>query len=104
MDIRHNAGQFSISTFGGQIFSNEKLKEEFKAMMDTVFVIGAIHIQTMDTIMYTALSEQFEKLKINEPIPNYLPLFEHEDGKVKKVTWVLHEAYNTSQKKKELDS
>lgn len=82
---------------GGEVINNPEHREEVRKMMESVIVIQASHITSIDQICYTALCEQFRALDVGETIPNYIPTFINSiDGKitVKWEEWKQYTKFN----------
>jgi hypothetical protein len=76
MDLSKRVGQFSITTFGGAIFDDEKQREVLRMIMQSVVVITATRFTgVLDQITYVALCEDFDAINVGEKIPVYDAIF-----------------------------
>lgn len=92
--VKTRAGHFAITTNGGDIFDDKQQREELRLIMESVIIIQATHITSVDQIAYVALSEQFEPVEVGGKIPGYMPMFElDKDGNRIKCIWEEQQAY-----------
>lgn len=92
--MKNRVGHFAITTNGGDIFDNPQQRHELKLIMESVIIIQATHISSLDQIAYVALSEQFEVVEPGGNVGGYLPTFElDKDGNYIACKWETHEDY-----------
>lgn len=101
--LETRAGTFSLTTLGGEIFNSIEQRNELRMIMESIIVIQAVHIQSLDQLNYVALCEQFEPVQVGEKIPAYVPMFNLDEHGVKiSITWEKPSMYvNTEQQNKD---
>lgn len=86
--IKERAGTFSLITNGGEVFENERQRNELRLIMESLIIIQCTHISSIDQLCYVALCEQFRPVKKGENIPTYIPMFSlNEENELLEVIW-----------------